>query len=139
MSGEIMKCPCESELAYTECCAGYHAGSALAPTAEALMRSRYAAYVQGEVKYLVATTHPSTRRPGLEADYRSTSKSIQWIGLEVIRTFQGGEGDKTGKVEFKASYLQDGQRAIHHEVSRFKRHAGKWHYLDGVVSDQLDS
>ncbi len=130
-----MNCPCNSGLAYNECCHAYHTGTASAPTVEALMRSRYAAYVQGEIAYLVATTHPSTRRSGLEADYRFTSETIQWVGLEVIRSFQGSEGDKTGKVEFKANYLQNGQHAIHHEVSRFKRHGGKWHYLDGVVRD----
>ncbi|MFT5836523.1 MAG: SEC-C motif-containing protein [Candidatus Azotimanducaceae bacterium] len=132
-----MKCSCESGLTYVECCNRYHAGNASAPTAEALMRSRYAAYVQGEIAYLVATTHPSKQHPGLEADYRFTSETIQWIGLEVIQTFQGEAGGETGKVEFKASYLQGGQRSIHHEVSRFKRHARKWHYLDGVVSDQV--
>lgn len=99
------------------------------------MRSRYAAYAVGEIAYLVETTHPSERQPDLEAGYRCTAESIQWIGLEVLGTFQGAAPDKIGKVEFKASYIQGGRRAIHHEKSRFKRHGGKWYYLDGVVSD----
>ncbi len=100
------------------------------------MRSRYSAYVLGELAYLVDTTHPSRRRPGLEADYRSTAESIQWLGLEIMACSQGTEMDKTGKVEFQASYMQGGQGSIHHEKSRFKRHAGKWKYLDGVVEDR---
>lgn len=45
---QAMRCPCESGLKYAECCQAYHARRSVAPTAEALMRSRYAAYVLGE-------------------------------------------------------------------------------------------
>lgn len=99
------------------------------------MRSRYAAYVVGAIDYLVATTHPSTRSAGLRGGYQRTHESIQWIGLEVLSAFQGCAGDKTGKVEFSASYIQNGQSAVHHERSRFKRHGGDWTYLDGVVGE----
>lgn len=101
------------------------------------MRSRYSAYVLGELDYLFDTTHPSAQESSLKAAYRSTYDSIQWIGLEVLDTFQGGAGDKTGKVEFEASYIQGGQKSVHHEKSRFKRHAGKWHYLDGEISERV--
>ena len=100
------------------------------------MRLRYAAYVLGLVDYLVATTHPTARTKDLAAAYQRTFETIQWIGLEVCSTFQGGVADKTGKVEFKATYLQGGQTSVHHEHSRFKRHRGDWHYLDGVIRDQ---
>lgn len=99
------------------------------------MRSRYTAYVLGLVDYLVATTHPTARYKELASAYQRSFESIQWIALEVCSTFQGGETDKTGKVEFNATYIQDGQTAMHHEHSRFKRHAGSWHYLDGKVTD----
>ena len=101
------------------------------------MRSRYSAYVLGEIDYLVQTTHPATRSPGLKAGYQGTHGSIQWVGLEVCSIFQGTRKDKTGKVEFKASYIRNGKRAIHHEKSRFRRHAGAWHYLDGEVTDRV--
>jgi SEC-C motif-containing protein len=120
---------------YSDCCGAYHLSQRTVPTAEALMRSRYTAFVMGEIAYLVATTHPSARDAGLEAAYRSTFESTQWIGLKVLQTFQGTASDKTGKVEFAATYLQAGQRAVHHEKSRFKRHAGRWYYLDGLVTD----
>ncbi len=132
-----MNCPCSSENEYAACCQPYHRGDAKAPTAEALMRSRYSAYVLGEIDYLVQTTHPATRSSNLQASYRATHESIHWVGLEVMGTFQGRANDKTGKVEFRATYLQDGQRAIHHEKSRFKRHAGAWHYLDGEVAEEV--
>ncbi len=132
-----MRCPCESGSDYTECCHPYHTGRFYASRAVELMRSRYSAYALGEIRYLVETTHPSARCTGLEATYRTSAESIQWIGLEVLSTSQGGERDKTGKVEFKADYIQGGAHSIHHERSRFKRHAGRWHYVDGQVDDQV--
>ena len=98
------------------------------------MRSRYCAYVVGAIKYLVSTTHPSMRRTDLWIAYESTHKSIEWTGLEVLNTWQGTATDKIGKVEFKASYIQDGESSVHHEVSRFRRHSGDWAYLDGAVN-----
>lgn len=78
-------------------------------------------------------------RVALKAEYQSSIDSLQWIGLEVIESFQGGESDKTGKVSFKASYLQTGQRAVHYEKSRFKRHGGRWYYLDGEIQNEVRS
>ena len=89
----------------------------------------------GAIDYLVQTTHPDARAADLRTGYQSTQDTIRWIGLEVLDCFQGSEADKTGKVEFKASYIRDGQAEVHHERSRFKRHAGEWFYLDGTVVD----
>lgn len=97
------------------------------------MRSRYCAYVLGQIDYLVGTTLPAVRITDLWVDYKSTADSIQWIGLEVMSVSQGRLQDKTGKVEFKASYIQDGKQAMHHELSRFRRSGGKWYYVDGTM------
>ena len=48
-------CPCGSGRAYTECCEPYITGTAKPPTAEALMRSRYSAYVEHAVDYIINT------------------------------------------------------------------------------------
>ena len=45
-------CPCGSGLAYVECCAPLHEGTAKAKTAEALMRARYAAYATKNIAFL---------------------------------------------------------------------------------------
>ena len=103
------------------------------PRAVDLMRSRYSAFVHGIIDYLVETTLPAKRLADLNNQYRSTYESIKWMGLAVIRVFQGDDSDKTGKVEFKASYVQNGNVAVHHEYSRFRRSQGKWYYVDGVV------
>jgi hypothetical protein len=57
-----LNCPCSSGLAYTACCGRYHQG-APAPNAEALMRSRYTAYVMGHEDYLLANWHPPPAPP----------------------------------------------------------------------------
>ena len=46
MARDREPCPCGSGQSYTTCCGPWHAGVP-APTAEALMRSRYSAYVLG--------------------------------------------------------------------------------------------
>lgn len=100
------------------------------------MRSRYSAFVLGELDYLFDTTHPSAQESGLKSAYQTTYDRIQWIELDVLDTFQGGSADKLGKVEFEASYIQGGQRYVHRENSRFRRHAGNWLYLDGEIGER---
>jgi SEC-C motif domain protein len=129
-----LNCPCQSALQYCACCQPYHLGQAQAATAEILMRARYSAYVQGAIDFLVASTLPAVRTSTLWIDYESTHKSINWIGLKVLRVQQGSAHDKIGKVEFRADYLQAGVQAIHHELSRFRRFQGNWCYVDGIIS-----
>lgn len=121
-------CPCGSGKDYAQCCGQYHAG-AVAPTAEALMRSRYAAFVLGKVDYLLATWHPATRPAELVLDPK-----LHWLGLDV-RGSHGGAGDSTGEVEFVARCKLNGKAGRLHEVSRFVREDGRWYYLDGVVQE----
>ena len=132
MAGVENPCSCGSGESYQDCCEPYHIGEKAAPTAVALMRSRYAAFVCGRVDYLVATTLPAKRTADLENHCRLTCESVHWITLDVLGTTQGGPADKTGRVEFKASYIAAGNIRIHHECSRFRRERGKWYYVDAV-------
>ncbi len=56
-------CPCGSGAVFGACCEPIHDG-APAPTAEALMRSRYSAFVVGDEDHIFRTWHPRTRPPG---------------------------------------------------------------------------
>lgn len=118
-------CPCGSGVAYTRCCQRWHDGEA-APTAEALMRSRYAAYVLGLNDYLLATWHPTTRPAELD------DTPLRWLGLEVRRHTVEDEAHAT--VEFVARYRADGRGHRLHETSRFVREDGRWYYVDGDFS-----
>ncbi len=101
-------CLCNSQRLFERCCGPYLAGEALAPTAEALMRSRYSAFTQGNFDYLVATRKLSLESPTAAADERQalaqTAKNIRWINLLIVATHKGKTPDKTGVVEFVAVY-----------------------------------
>jgi SEC-C motif domain protein len=121
-------CPCNSAKLYAACCAVYIESNQPAPTAEALMRSRYTAYTSPGEDYLLATWHPSTRPKslGLAEDLQT-----KWLGLEVKRHVQQDADHAT--VEFVARYKVHGRAHRLHEVSRFVREDGRWFYVDGDV------
>lgn len=98
-----------------------------APTAEALMRSRYSAFVQGHFGYLLATWHPSTRPAHLEAD----PPGLRWLGLDVRRHEQQDEDH--AQVEFVARSKWGGRARRLHENSHFVRENGQWFYLRGDI------
>ena len=117
----MKKCVCGSKKNYEECCGLFHSGQQTPKTAEELMRSRYAAYACKQANYLIETLHPSQRKPGLEEDIKNTIHSTIWLGLEIIKTTRGKQKDQTGKVEFIAHYLSQGQKQQMHECSTFKK------------------
>lgn len=117
-------CLCGSGRAAADCCARLHDGEAAA-TPEALMRSRYSAFVLRLTDYLLATWHPSTRPAGLPPD----EAGLKWLGLEVRRcTLQDADH---GTVEFVTRSKLGGRAHRLHETSRFVREDGRWFYLDG--------
>ncbi|MBU0621441.1 MAG: SEC-C domain-containing protein [Gammaproteobacteria bacterium] len=126
MKSKADLCPCGSNQPYLACCARYVEGGDAAPTAEALMRSRYTAYTLLREDYLLATWHPSTRPPSLGFADEPPAK---WLGLEVKR-HQQQDADHAS-VEFVARYKVNGRAHRLHEVSRFVREDGQWFYVDG--------
>jgi SEC-C motif domain protein len=122
-------CPCGSARAYADCCGRFHAGPLhlQAPDAQALMRSRYAAFVIGLPDYLLATWHPRTRPASLEPD----PPGLKWLGLDV-KAFTAQDADHA-TVEFVARSKLGGRAHRLHEVSRFVREDGRWFYVDGDV------
>jgi SEC-C motif-containing protein len=126
-------CHCGSGRPYSDCCAPYISGSETAPTAEALMRSRYSAYVEGAVDYLGDTLHPDHRGDWDREATRRWSEDAEWLGLEVLSRRAGQAGDSEGWVEFVASFKEDGVAKRHHEHSRFQSEDGRWFYVDGDV------
>jgi SEC-C motif-containing protein len=123
-------CPCGSGQPYGQCCGLYLRGQAQAPTAEALMRSRYTAYHNGNLDYLMATHHPRHRSPNLRQELARSLPATTWLGLVILQTAQGQPGDTQGMVEFLAYYRAGGMGQIH-ERSRFVREGDRWLYLEG--------
>ena len=120
-------CPCGLGPTYARCCGRFIAGGVAAPTAEALMRSRYTAYVREDADYLLATWHLSTRPPVFGFDVPAP----RWLGLDVRSHAQSDAGDTS--VEFVARYRLAGRAHRLHERSRFVLDAGRWYYVDGEM------
>ena len=118
-------CPCESGKPYNTCCEPAHNGTP-APAAEALMRSRYTAYVLGLEDYLLKTWAAETRPAALNLSDETQTK---WLGLQVKRAENTSE--KTATVEFVARYKIGGKAQRLHEISQFMLVEGCWYYLAG--------
>jgi SEC-C motif-containing protein len=127
--GDAGPCPCGRGLPYRECCGPAHRGHAPA-TAEALMRSRYAAYVRDDAAYVLRSWHPNTRPADVEPD-----PNLRWVGLDVLQTSGGGMFDAEGIVEFRAHYRDRGKPGDMRERSRFVRHDGAWVYWGPILAD----
>ncbi|MDV3238461.1 MAG: SEC-C domain-containing protein [Gammaproteobacteria bacterium] len=124
---DTMSCPCGSGRAFADCCGPALAGTRPPATPEALMRSRYVAFVRRDAAYLLATWDPATRPPDL--DLRDQP---DWCGLEVLGSDTAGDA---GWVAFAARYRLPEGRGCLRERSRFRRVGGTWLYVDGVAAD----
>ncbi len=120
-------CPCGSGQNLESCCGKYIYTAEHAPTAEALMRSRYTANIKKAYKYLADTWHPDNR-----PDKMNGGKA-NWLKLEVISSKT--EEDKAW-VEFKAYYGHQDHMHSFHEKSFFNLENGQWLYVDGDVLEQ---
>ncbi|MDY0162696.1 YchJ family protein [Desulfobotulus sp.] len=126
------QCPCGSGAAYDACCEPHIMGKIPAPTAEALMRSRYTAYVRVAMDYILDTTHPDQREDYDAAGAKQWAESSQWHGLEILAQDKGMESDTEGAVEFAAHFSQDGKRFVHHERAIFRKGEDtRWYFYDG--------
>ena len=118
-------CPCGSGRPYAACCGPCHSGTPAA-SAEALMRSRYSAYVLGLADYLLITWHPDTRPASLDL---SADGATKWLGPEVRR--HDVQDAEHATVQFVARYRVAGRGHRLHETSRFAKDDGLWLYIDG--------
>lgn len=121
-----MNCPCCSGKTYEECCKPYHTKEKFAPTAEALMRSRFSAFAIPNGKYLMETTSPSKRQFHNTKDLQEWGEINKWTKLEIVNK------PSMNKVEFKAFYTdENGEKHVHHELSTFKMIQNRWFYVSG--------
>lgn len=116
---ENQNCPCGSAKSYNSCCGIYHQGG-VAPSPEALMRSRYVAFVYENVQYLRDTWHPSTR-PMLDLE-----GNPEWVQLQVLDSWQR---ENQGFVHFRAFYRENGSLQMMEEKSKFVCENQCWFYL----------
>lgn len=136
---KLTHCPCGSQKSYALCCGRYHKGNIHAPTAEALMRSRYSAYVLNNAQYIYRTWDESTRPP-LKV---LREESSQLFNQLHIKTTTKGDlvDDDTGTVEFIASYTlkKSDETHQHHENSYFIKRNNRWVYVNELSKVDLSS
>lgn len=138
-------CPCQTvepkPRSFEECCGPYLARKAKAPTAEALLRSRYTAFVKHDVDYVLETHHPKTKSQVKREEIESWAKESVWIGMKIIKQEGGQASDNKGVIHFHAQYeahAEDGPKTDrllhdHFEKSFFERDpnaANAWRFVD---------
>lgn len=120
-------CPCDSQSLFETCCQPILADHRRAETAEALMRSRYTAFVLKHEQHILASWHPRSRPKALNFD----DHPVVWLGLLIHECREGSPDDDAGTVLFTTSYLENGQLCKLREKSRFLKEDGLWFYLRG--------
>ena len=126
-----MQCPCGLPGVFKECCEPLIKGHEPAKTPEALMRSRYSAFATKDMDYVLETTDRQTLHSFDLVASREWAESAEFFKLEILRATD--EGNK-GIVEFKAHFrLKDGADQVHHELSKFRKQAGRWYFREGKV------
>jgi SEC-C motif-containing protein len=131
-------CPCGGG-AYETCCARYVETGAATPTAVALMRSRYTAYVLRNEAYLRTTWWPDT----LPDEPITGADDVKWIALDIVGKQPQAKAptdEEHATVEFVARFKVSGRAHKLHEISQFQRQidaAGvpRWYYVDGTFPD----
>ncbi len=130
-------CPCGQGLRYAACCQPLHDGVREAETPEALMRSRYAAFVVGHGEYLVRTLSADhddrAHDPKLLARELGRAREKQrFLGLRVLEAKTSADG-REGEVTFTARIFERGVDRSFTERSTFVREGGAWRYARGVL------
>ena len=125
-------CPCGTGASLADCCARLHQGARLPENAEALMRSRYTAYVLGKIDYIVASTVPAQQALLDVAAIEQWSRHTAWAGL-TVHQHQPHIGKHHAQVAFNAHFQADGGTQVHHELSTFVHIAGHWYFIDPTV------
>lgn len=125
-----MLCSCQSGQTHEQCCQPLHLGET-APNALALMRSRYTAYMNHNIDYIIKTTIPAQQTLLNVQDLLTWSHSVQWQGLEIIQHSMLSKRHQM--VAFKAYFLENQQVHTHHEHSLFALMNQRWYFIDPTV------
>jgi SEC-C motif domain protein len=126
-------CYCGSNQDYSVCCGLYIEKNQVAPSPEALMRSRYSAYAQAKIDYIMATMRGAPLKGFEAASAKAWAESCEWVGLTVLKARYNPSDPLRGIVEFKAYYRLQNTEHCMHEKSLFQRIAGRWFYIGTKV------
>lgn len=123
-------CPCGSGETYSNCCHVFISGEKSAPTAEALMRSRYTAYTKSELGYIERTMKGRALLRFDKQKSETRASNVKWDRLEILKTSQQ---NNRHFVEFIAYLSVNDQHETLHERSEFLFENDQWYYIDGEM------
>ncbi|MAZ44030.1 MAG: hypothetical protein CMF48_02485 [Legionellales bacterium] len=133
-------CPCGSKLEYTNCCGPFILETLLPSTPEQLMRSRYTAFTQANIPYIMKTMTDTALDEFDPIGFKKWVTPLQWEALEILSAPPTEEDGLFGEVEFIATYsTTDGESFDIHERSRFEKIGGKWYYVEGETPRTVET
>jgi len=124
-------CHCGKGESFETCCGPLIKGERKAKTAEELMRSRYSAFVEAEIDYIMNTHDPENVGQIDRAGTLEWARQSEWLGLEILETERGGEDDTVGRVDFVTKYKLKGSTLDHRESATFRKIKSTWYFVDG--------
>ena len=120
-----MQCPCCSFLPYEMCCQPFHDGEKEAPTALALMRSRFAAYAQKKSSYIIDTFVEEEQQQQRVSDIEASFQFTSWTRLEILKVYSEQQLER---VQFAAFCTRGGREFVLQEDSAFRKDEEGWRY-----------
>jgi SEC-C motif-containing protein len=97
------------------------------------MRSRYSAFVTGDLDYLQKTSAGEAALKFNRAELALSLPDTEWLGLQITAAEDGQAGDIRGSVTFTARFREHGRLHVQGERSEFRRIGGEWRYVSGEV------
>ena len=128
-------CPCGEKKTYMQCCKRYLSGKHNAPTAVALMRSRFTAFSKHQSAYIVRTASGTAAATLANQKNAICDENIQWLRLDIQQIIRGEVDDTYGEVEFTAYYRDKHHpKQTHqlHEHSVFEKRGSQWFYTGAL-------
>lgn len=139
--GRNDNCPCGSGNKFKKCCGPYLDGLSWPPTPEALMRSRFTAYVVGAVRHLYRTVDSENEEIAgvpyeeFARDTAAYCRQITFSDLTIHEVWPESE-EGIAKVLFTVTYTSGPQSDSLTELAEFVRRDGNWIYLRGETRNE---
>lgn len=119
-------CPCCSTRNFDDCCGPIIQGTAIAATAETLMRSRYTAFVIRKLDHVERTHAPEVYHDFNRAEAERLAEECEWRGLEIRKSHEVGD---TAEIEYVLKFRRKQQNIAKVALSRFRRDNGQWLFV----------
>lgn len=128
----MTNCYCGSDKPFPSCCETYHQ-QLNAPTALALMKSRYSAFCEANVDYIEQTQRGEASVGFNRASTKSFAEAVQWLSLQIVRAYTDKQDTNIAYVEFIARFLENDKLEAIHELSQFEYdpELKQWFYCRG--------